>query len=211
MRIGLVAFVVLALVACGKSESSRSPDLPGPPRAVVAPPEPLACPSDTAVKHRPWRKQQMNATDFMIEGQEEWCERSDGVRHGPSRIVYMNNKLAATGAYDNGARTGPWTMWYGDADRPWKASEETWVKDVRQGAWRSFRPDNGKPWAESTFVDGKLDGDWIEYGEDGKKQVTGKLVAGEPNGDFTRTRPDGTTTTFQPDKKNFAPKPIGSE
>ena len=201
MRLASVAFVV---AACGQSD---------PPKPVVPPAQPaldpIACPGG-AIKQRPWRQRRSEDGAFVsTEGREEWCERSDGKRDGAWRITYMNGKLAASGAYQNDARTGLFSMWYGDADRPWKAEEETWVAGVRQGSWRSFRPDNGKPWAASSFKDGKLDGDWIEYGEDGKPHVVGTFVAGEPQGSFTRTLPDGTTHAFAPNKADYDPKPIG--
>lgn len=197
--------IALVLAACGKAD----PPPAAADRPAAAPrPEALACPNGTTAKHRPWR-QQTSEHAVYTEGQEHWCERADGTRHGPWRITYMNHSRAAVGNYEDGARTGTWTMWYAEGDPPAKAAEETWIAGVRQGPWRSFRRDTGTVWAEATFQNGKLDGDWIEYADDGKRQVVGRFVAGEPEGPFTRTLPDGTTKTFEPDRTKYDPKPIG--
>lgn len=165
------ALWLLAVVACSKSDPK--PPAPSKPARVA-----LECPAGTTEKTKPWR-QQVAPNSVSTEGEQAWCERADGQRHGPLRITYMNGKRAAEGAYADGARDGAWSVWYGDADRPWKASEQTWRAGKRTGTWRSFRPDSGKPWGEGRYDDdGKLVS-WIEYGEDGKP-VEKPLPADEP-------------------------------
>lgn len=158
----LARVAVLVLFACSKK--SAAPEDKPPAKERV----PLGCPSGTAEKHKPWR-QQVSPGSTYTEGEQAWCERSDGTRHGPLRITYMSGKRAVEGAYENGAREGAWTVWYGEGP---KATEETWRLGKRHGAWRSFGRD-GKPWGEATFDDGKLT-TWIEYDEHGNKRVVDK-------------------------------------
>lgn len=195
-----VYVAAVALLACGPS-SKEQPEQK-PQRAPVVD---VTCPSGTEMKRQPWRQQQWSADAVYTEGEQAWCERPDGKRHGPLRINYMSGKRAVEGAYRDGVRVGTWVVWHSEGP---KGGDEIWVDGRREGAWRSFRTD-GKPWGEGTFKNDKLEGAWVEYAEDGRKAVTGQFVDGKPSGDFARTNPDGTTTMFAPDPARYDPKPIG--
>jgi hypothetical protein len=82
----------------------------------------LGCPPDT-----------IHAGLAPPQGQEEWCQRADGTRHGPARLWHrLMPRVLAEGEYRDGQRHGRWVFW-----------------DVL-----------GRSWAEGEYKNGRREGPW---------------------------------------------------
>jgi antitoxin component YwqK of YwqJK toxin-antitoxin module len=103
---------------------------------------PLACPPGTHA-----RGLQGNS---LIQ---EWCERSDGTRHGPYRS-FDGNARAAEGQYVDGQQDGPWLSWH----------------------------TNGTPFEQASYTRGLNDGPWIVFGTTGRVEVQGGYRLGKQHG-----------------------------
>ena len=124
----------------------------------------VPCPAGT--------RERSNKTE---EAREQWCETSDGVRHGPRHAWYADGARWFEGEYQNGKRHGGWMFWFPNGkkrtksnyvadkqhgkamhwhDNGQKALEGKCEGGAENGAWRSHWP-NGKPESKITFRDGR--------------------------------------------------------
>ncbi len=108
-------------------------------------------------------------------------------KHGPSITWHSPTRRAATGAYANGKKSGPWTYWSptGALDR--KGSYANGKKD---GLWVSFHP-NGQKKSEGTYVADREEGTWTFWSEDGTTRTEGKFAFGKRVGVWIDYDADG--------------------
>jgi hypothetical protein len=158
-------------------------------RAEVAPAAPAAVsspgPADTEAEDAPIPLRCPAGTTTLGGSPPEyfrlWCERSDGLPHGPLHAWYDGGQPEVVGSYEGGAPHGPWQSWYEsgarrskgrwDHGRPigvwilWHANGQESVRiehDGNEATYRSWHAD-GSPWREGHLLDGREVGTWREW------------------------------------------------
>ncbi len=132
----------------------------------VPTPAPLSCPADTARQER-----------TTAEAGEIWCERADGLRHGPRHAFYADGARWFEGEYAEGKRSGLWRFWYPSGAL---RSEGTYRADKRHGKSEHFHDGAGKAMAGSC-QDGVEVGLWIRWNPSGRKEIEIDFgAAGQP-------------------------------
>ena len=97
----------------------------------------LACPRGTAER------------EAGTDAHETWCQRADGVRHGPFKRVWQYTH--AEGQYRNGKRHGRWVQASVDT-----VARGSYVDDLEEGVWKFFY--QGRKSAEGSYRHGERDG-----------------------------------------------------
>ena len=135
---------------------------------------------------------------------EHSCMLENGVREGPSTLLYSSGKVAQSGTYHDNHRHGRWTFWQEDGAL-WQEGE--W----RDGAVQELKPAllpckpgttrNGSPppqgravWCQRAQADGTWinEGPFMSWHDDGQPQAQGANHDGDPDGEFTMWYPDGS-------------------
>jgi antitoxin component YwqK of YwqJK toxin-antitoxin module len=100
------------------------------------------------------------------------------VNHGSWKQFSEKGEVIAEGQYNFGQRVGMWTRWLGRNDSP---------------IFKEFPFDKFKApfMSQVTFVDGKMDGDWIIADVNEHKILVTSLKAGERTGSSTTWLPNG--------------------
>ena len=97
--------------------------------------------------------------------------------------------ISGKGEFKNGLRDGDWIFWYshkGKAKTPIKEKcmEISFKNGLIDGDFKLWHP-NGKKWVKTTFTEGFLDGEYVEYAEAGYKVTEGKMVRHQRRGYWT--------------------------
>lgn len=88
----------------------------------------------------------------------------DNVLHGESKTYYPeNSQLAELAVFENGLRKGKATRWFEDGSLQ---SEINYQDDQMHGAAVYYHP-NGKPQFQGNYLNGRKDGIWKTYDEEG--------------------------------------------
>lgn len=113
----------------------------------------------------------------------------DGIKQGIWEENNMLGNKLAEGSYTDGYKTGPWKLFHEESGQLWKQGAYDakglktgewstfgkdgilWQKgnyalDRQQGAWEYYHL-NGNVRSRGTMIDGKRDGEWIKYDEEG--------------------------------------------
>ena len=69
------------------------------------------------------------------DGRKEWCALPDGSQHGPSASYYESGELMAHATFDHGELDGMYQAWHPNGVL---AESGSYVRDQRQGPWRTF-------------------------------------------------------------------------
>ncbi len=143
-----------------------------------------ACPLGTTLKG--------SAPPF---GDEVWCERSDGRRHGPYAWWYdiEGKHKVADGQYEEGQPTGLWVSYYDTGKRKIQGRYEAGKKAGRWVAWYPA----GSPSTDIRFVDGAEHGLWRWWYDDGSLAGMGEFAKGKPHGRWTRCGRNGEITKVE--------------
>ena len=109
----------------------------------------------------------------------------EGYKEGEWQEYYANGQLASTGIYKKGKKIGDW-LYYKEDGKPvvdsskffYVAKVSSDIPDNYTGIWKYY--ENGKLKRHGDLKDGKHDGEWLSYTEDGKLKdkenyVNGKL------------------------------------
>ncbi len=112
----------------------------------------FSCPTGTQAAER-----------TTADARERWCQRPDGVRHGPRQGWQADGSRWFEGVYAEGKRTGIWRFWHA----------------------------NGKLRSQGAYVDDKRDGPQVYWHESGAKAKEGSCKAGREDGEWTSYWPNG--------------------
>ncbi len=152
---------------------------------------PLACPSDTHAR-----------SSIAKELSQDWCERSNGTRHGPYRS-FRGKLRSAEGQYVDGEQDGAWMSWW-DNGQP--LDETHYQHGVKHGAW-TVRAENGVLMVQGEYRLGKEHGAWTWWHRNGKKKAVASYVDGLKRGRETEWDEDGYVIS---DGKYDAGKKVGA-
>lgn len=103
----------------------------------------------------------------------------NGLRQGLWKEYYETGELRSEGRYTNSRTVGKWKFYF-----PNKTIEIVGEYDKRgrkTGEWQWFYP-NGSPLLIENYEDGELEGEFVEYDEEGKELSKGKYVGNEKEG-----------------------------
>lgn len=124
-----------------------------PAHALSKKDPPPECPAGTSWREESDLERWRTPVDGL-PGRVGWCQREDGVRHGPMRIWW-----------DNG----------------WLRAESTWVAGAETGPVKSFYRD-GRPQLDTTHRDGRPEGRYTFWHPNGQRARAMTYEAGRPHG-----------------------------
>ena len=105
---------------------------------AIADDEALVCPDGTELHGK-----------APPDGQKQWCERPDGVQHGPSRAWDVEGNKRIEAVFDEGTLRGLYRTWHANGQL---AEESPFDDDHKHGMYRSWYED-GQPFEERDFRD----------------------------------------------------------
>jgi antitoxin component YwqK of YwqJK toxin-antitoxin module len=108
-----------------------------------------------------------------------------GVEDGVYQELTKLGKVVVEGHYASGIRHGTWKEWTADG---LPLSEQSFNRGKQEGVVKKFI--DGKLATQTTYVDGKAEGDYTEYRLD-KPAVTGAFVGDLRAGTWTHYNPEG--------------------
>jgi len=83
--------------------------------------------------------------------------------------------------------------------------ETNWTDSVKNGPWRKYYSDGSLMW-ESTYINGKLEGDAKSYFEDGKVYKEGKFINDLMEGAWFKYNENGGLEKVYQYKKGVSPE-----
>ncbi len=95
----------------------------------------------------------------------------------------------AEGVYLNQKKDSIWT-YYSPQDSA-VIARETYQNDIKHGLSVTYYPQNGQPAEELHYENGKLNGPWIKYFEDGTLMTQGFYEHNKLHGPYTTYHPNG--------------------
>lgn len=138
----------------------------------------------------------------------------NGLRQGLWKEYYQTGELLSKGKYKNSVPVGEWKFYF--QDKSLEIIGDYDQKGRKVGEWIWFYP-SGDTMVVAHYEDGELDGDYVEYDEQGIPLVKGEYVAGLEEGLWTYRNGDSReygkydggkqtglwTTTFDNDKPAY--------
>jgi antitoxin component YwqK of YwqJK toxin-antitoxin module len=113
-----------------------------------------------------------------IERQVTLNNEGNYANHGQWKMYSPTGDVAAEGNYTFGQRTGMWTRWIGRND----------TASYKEFPFKNFKA----PFmSQATFVDGKMEGDWIVTDANDRKVMLISFKSGLRNGGATTWLPNG--------------------
>lgn len=106
----------------------------------------------------------------------------NGKREGPWKEYYLTGELKAEGRYRNSLPVGDWKFYFMDKSIEIIGSYNN--RGQKIGEWQWFYP-NGNLLIVENYDNGELDGEYIEYDEEGNILTKGQYVIGEEDGPWT--------------------------
>ena len=102
-----------------------------------------------------------------------------------------NVKIDSSGTNDNGKRDGLYTQWYENGQKKWEGTYKD-GKIVEEWTFHYDYYENGQKKEEGTYKkNGKKDGKWTSWHENGKKTIEGTYKDGKKDGLETRWYENG--------------------
>jgi hypothetical protein len=154
-----VLVAVLAILSCREQRagppqgsSAKSSADAGSPRKATAD---IDCPPGTDVREGGGEPSGLRIL---------WCEKDDGLQHGPSRAWYRNGQLGWERNYRDGAQDGVEREWYDDGRLQ---SEANYIMGQPEGIVRMWHP-NGQLASETQYRDGGCVNPWRYWDKKGK-------------------------------------------
>ena len=135
------------------------------PRVVSA--QELDCPSKTTLEG-----------DRPPHVLKQWCEREDGMQHGPSTFWYPNGNKRVEAHFEDGELQGRYREWYEDEQLK---KEGRYANDEQDGAFTSYHP-NGRKSAVEHYRKGKLHGKTEAWWPKGQLMLTTTYSNGRRHG-----------------------------
>ncbi len=179
-RVLLALFVVHAL-ACRPTGSASDPQQGTKSAAVARSGAAGECPPGTLAAGAP-----------PPQGDRAWCERPDGVMHGPVVSFYPGGERRAAGRYADGVKDGDWRSWYEGGKL---RAEEHYRAGRPHGTWIEYFEDGTRA-SEATHVDDTTI-ELVEYRPDGGRLRAGTYVNGREHGTWTEWDAQGSSTTVE--------------
>jgi antitoxin component YwqK of YwqJK toxin-antitoxin module len=103
----------------------------------------------------------------------------NGKRQGAWKEYYSNGALMSEGIYKNSIRVGNWKYYHenGNLEQEGKYTS----REIPDGDWKYYH-ENGQLYRIESYMDGELDGEYIEYNDSGKVLVKGQYTEGFETG-----------------------------
>jgi len=129
-----------------------------------------------------FKNDKKNGTETKYGSKGQMIETSfykDNLREGEYTEKTEKGFMKEKGFYSGGKRSGNWTVYYIVDEKGKEISSETPKEtleckdDLRNGKYTKFNP-NGSKSEDSTFIDGKRNGNTIFYFSSGEKKSEGK-------------------------------------
>ncbi len=106
----------------------------------------------------------------------------NGIIDGKYEEYYNNGSMFTSGNYVNGKKEGKWQI-YTESGKLWKSYE--YKNDELNGKYISYYTDSGIEAEKGIYVDGLLNGEWIENYSSGNRKLSGTYENGKRKGTFT--------------------------
>lgn len=132
-----------------------------------------ACPAGTVRRERE-----------VDGGNERWCARADGTRHGP--YASTSQQLRSEGTFADGKMQGAWRIWSGAT----LVSEIHYDRGAAHGAWLAWTRE-GKPATRGRNLHGKRSGLWEWWHPNGRLKYRGRFSDDLPEGRHVELAEDG--------------------
>ena len=101
---------------------------------------------------------------------------------------HLNGRTAAEGAYSVGQKTGSWMEYHANGQKRLAGGYD--ARGRRTGEWRGFSKRGAREFV-ATFVDGELDGPYVQYWPSGDKSGEGSYQKGQLHGPWSFWTQDG--------------------
>lgn len=101
---------------------------------------------------------------------------------------HLNGRTAAEGAYSVGQKTGSWMEYHANGQKRLAGGYD--ARGRRTGEWRGFSKRGAREFV-ATFVDGELDGPYVQYWPSGDKRGEGSYQKGQLHGPWSFWTQDG--------------------
>lgn len=138
------------------------------PALEEKPIEPLNCPEGTS---------EVGLTED--DGRQAWCDRPDGVKHGPAIRYWENGNRKASRTFKDGKLEGPSFGWDVEG-RPDEIGQ--YVNGLQTGRWLNLL--QGKKHMIGWWKAGKQHGPFQQFAANGVRQAVGMFANGEPCGEY---------------------------
>ena len=102
---------------------------------------------------------------------------------------HLNGRTAAEGAYSVGQKTGTWMEYHANGQKRLAGGYD--ARGRRTGEWRGFSKRGAREFV-ATFVDGELDGPYVQYWPSGDKRGEGSYQKGQLHGPWSFWTQDGS-------------------
>ena len=147
----------------------------------------LSCGPDTREGTLRRLRDEGHAGIVTVEGRERF---SDGEwrKHGEFVFRDDHGEVTATGFYENGLETGAWQETYEDGSK----GRGNYLAGSRAGEWKTFHS-NGALQDSGAYDRGLRTGHWISRRPDGTLLREADYREGKLNGEVIRYGPDGRT------------------
>jgi hypothetical protein len=188
-RLAAIACALGTLAACqsgkGKSEPKSDPD-PKPvaePAVTATPGANGLLPAPGADMPLPWFAQPNPCPDDAglvgtppPRGNEVWCARPDGAKHGRATKYGKLGNVVAEGEHRDGHKHGTFTTYHQNGH---KATQVEFVDGLENGPVTMWHR-NGQKALEGTFEQGKGSGPWTKWDEEGNLVGQGTYGDSDP-------------------------------
>lgn len=109
----------------------------------------------------------------------------EGNRQGKWKEFYTTGELKSEGNYKNSNRVGKWKFFFPDKSVEVEGAYNS--KGKQDGEWKWYYA-NGQLMREANYDAGVLDGEFVEYDEDGNEVAKGNYVEGSEEGHWFYVR-----------------------
>ena len=163
-------------VSCGSSipEKYQPPTAPRIEAALRPNPDDLLCPDGA-------EKRQISSFTFSC--------LSNGIRHGPSWVLYPDGTLMHLTHYVMGVHNGVDLIWHDDGSTRLFGVWKQGVPNGKEYVWYKGTPSRLQEYKE--YEDGKQVGEWLLFHPNGIAKRKGTYVYGFPNGEFMQWSEEG--------------------
>gem|GEM_PF-1880141 len=187
---GMRGLLLTVVVGCGGGQVAETvPETFQPPAEPPSPEEPGwwsrsvdVCPDDAVL-----------AGDAPPAGDEIWCQRPNGSKHGRWTWWADNGAKISEGEYLDDAPDGEWVVWYENGNRK---AQGRYQQGRETGRWYGW-DEAGYLTTDVTMDAGQRHGPWTWYHPNGRKAGEGEFLRGKPHGIWNRWDAGGRLTKVE--------------
>lgn len=126
-------------------------------------------------------------------GDEVWCQRPTGVKHGRWTWWADDGTKLSEGEYLDDVPHGEWVVWHPNGNRKTQGRYDAGQEVGRWYGW----DEEGYLTTDVTMEAGERHGPWTWYHPNGRKAGEGEFAHGKPHGVWTRWDDEGRITKVE--------------